>query len=431
MLLIKIFNTRVLAFLAILISIQGCVSNDPYRTSFDEVCSYDNINTCPYSVYTTIGENPSYKLGFIEFDDQGFLHSRDAKNSVIEEISKESENGKVLIITFIHGWNHNAKGEKREDSDITKFRELLSTAATNYPDHKVVGLYIGWRGRALKGFLNYATFWNRKSTAHEIGVNGITNVLLELEQAVKGEELQYNHNTMITIGHSFGGAALFSAVQPILAERYISSRPFGTENEVQGFGDLIVLMNPAFEAIRYQSLYELSQDRCRKYPSTQNPRLVILSALEDKAVRWTFPVGRMLNAVTENHNISSAKYCTKQGDSTSSYSVVQWKADTKAVGHHEAYVTHLLRDPTKYHDFKRLNSREAKSAILMIDEARSGETDVYFDKTVLVSKNRVMPYNPYLNIFTQDGIMTGHNDIWGAQTTIFIEALIGFTARSK
>ena len=94
---------------------------------------------------------------------------------------------------------------------------------------------------------------------------------------------------MVTIGHNLGGAALFSSLHSVLAER-VSSRPYKTISS-RGFGDLVVLLNPAFEAIRYGSLYGLSQDECRKYPETQLPKLVILTARDDPFGRWFFPMG--------------------------------------------------------------------------------------------------------------------------------------------
>lgn len=83
---------------------------------------------------------------------------------------------------------------------------------------------------------------------------------------------------LVVIGHSFGGAVVYTSLQKILADRFIDSRRGKTfQDDAKGFGDLVVLMNPAFEALRFASLYDLSQNGCRRYFSTQVPRLAILT----------------------------------------------------------------------------------------------------------------------------------------------------------
>lgn len=417
--------------------IVGCAHNNQFRHNFTAVCDYVGENSCPDSGITieTV-ESSQYRLGFIEFDDQGFLHNRNDKKKLIKYFQKiAAGNDEVLMISYVHGWHHNAKGQK-EDSDIVDFRMLLREAAKAYPQKKVLGLYIGWRGRSLPWFLDYATFWGRKSTAHEIGQNGFAPTLLELEGIVKGTPEKKDKNTMITIGHSFGAAALYSSLKNVLIERYISSRPFESTNKVEGFGDLVLLMNPAFEALQYHSLYELSQNECRPYPDDQFPKLIILSALEDKAVRWAFPIGRSPNILLERHrNDASAKYCNPyplEKEDRNEYQVVQWIGDAKGVGHHEAYVTHILKKSKNPHVsiFKSGDYKTNKDAWL--DQLQSNQRDIYIgNNLVLHSKNRVRLFNPYMNIFTQDKIMRGHNDIWGSEIRSFVVDMIGVSLKNN
>ena len=141
------------------------------------------------------------------------------------EIADESG---ILLITFVHGWHHNASGDP-EDSNITSFREILAQAAeydwrifNRQPAQKILGLISGG-AVPLKGFLNYFTFWARKATAHEVGDQGMTEVLLELEQIVKQNKAKHSQSRMVTIGHSLGGAALFSSLHSVLAERFQST----------------------------------------------------------------------------------------------------------------------------------------------------------------------------------------------------------------
>ncbi|WP_419535600.1 hypothetical protein [Endozoicomonas sp.] len=187
--------------------ISGCVTNKGHRTDFGTICEYEKRNDCPASGFTRQKtENSEYHLGFIEFDDQGFIQGRDKKDIVMSQVRERvklaSQSDKpVLLLTFIHGWHHNAEGNP-EDRDIYRFREeLLAKAADAYADHEVIGIYLGWRGRVVRGPLDFATFWNRKRTAHEVGQNGMTAVLLEIEDAVKGYPVRESQNKLIELTH--------------------------------------------------------------------------------------------------------------------------------------------------------------------------------------------------------------------------------------
>ena len=83
----------------------------------------------------------------------------------------------------------------------------------------MIGIYLGWRGDSSRiGMLQGATFYNRKRTAHRIGENGGSKVLLDLANLTYeiNADLDQRRSpgfvTMVTAGHSFGGALVFSAV---------------------------------------------------------------------------------------------------------------------------------------------------------------------------------------------------------------------------
>ncbi|KPW00699.1 hypothetical protein [Pseudoalteromonas sp. P1-8] len=411
--------------------ITGCVTNKGHRSDFKKVCDYQNRNDCSDSGFTRQKtENSKYHLGFIEFDDQGFIQGRDKKNFVMNQIRNRVEqagkSGKpVLLLTFIHGWHHNSEGDP-EDRDIFRFREeLLYKAADYFTDHEIIGVYLGWRGRVIKGPLDFLTFWNRKSTAHEVGQNGMTSTLLEIEDAVKGYPIRNAQNKMVTIGHSFGGAALYSALKGVLANRFTQSRPFGTTNEVDGFGDLVLLMNPAFESLQYQSLFELSQYNCLPYPETQLPKLMVLASKQDKAVGITFQIGRLPYTLLENHEEQFATRCITPYDRNDEYAVNQWRADMLAIGHHAAYSTHKLqkRTSTLTKDNKNLTSQES-----WLKNQRNDDGIIPITNNVeLESYNKTLANNPYMSVFVVDNLIPGHNEIWGNEIVEFVRELIQIT----
>lgn len=120
---------------------------------------------------------------------------------------------------------------------------------TNKTPRKVVGIYVGWRGEsiAIPG-VNNITFWDRKNTAHEVGYLGMAELLLRLEEIrnIKNTQEPPIKSRLVVIGHSFGGAAVYSATAQILADRFINStKDKNYVGDAAGFGDLVVLLNPA------------------------------------------------------------------------------------------------------------------------------------------------------------------------------------------
>ncbi len=412
--------------------ISGCATNKGSRTDFGSICEYEKRDDCPNAGFTRQKtKNSEYHLGFIEFDDQGFIQGRDKKDTVMEQIRDRvsiarKSSKPVLLMTFIHGWHHNAEGNP-EDRDIFRFREeLLAKAADTYVNHEIVGVYLGWRGRVVDGLLDNLLFWKTKSTAHEVGQNGMTTVLLEIEDAVKGYPVREAGNKMITIGHSFGGAALYSALKGVLATRFIQSRPFGTTKKVDGFGDLVLLMNPAFESLQYQSLFELSQYKCLPYPETQLPKFMVLASKEDKAVGITFQIGRAPYTLIENHEEKMAKRCSAPNDKKDEYPVIQWRADMIAIGHHKAYTSHKLQNRTlPIVKNKALNSRAA-----WLDYQKRGDEIMPVTNSVeLKSTNKTLANNPYMSIFVIDDLIPGHNEIWNKKIVEFVSEMIQITGQ--
>ncbi|KXI28728.1 lipase [Paraglaciecola hydrolytica] len=338
----------------------------------------------------------------------------------------------VVIVTFVHGWHHSAKPE---DGNIQEFRKLLSTISARENDYSqkfmrkkrlILGVYIGWRGDSLNiEYLNTVTFWDRKATAHEVGHKGITEALLKLEELknVRNsyDEGQPSANRLVTIGHSFGGAVVFSALQKIMAERFIDSQQDKNYQQyADGFGDLVILMNPAFEALRFSSLMELSQDKCRKYQQGQLPKLAILTSETDYATKLAFPAGRIFSTFFESHRTMQRHECKGTGSGNMlTVNIAQGEADRTAIGHFKPYQTHLLE--------LLPNGSEKKFELerAYADWSASDPTQPSIYSSVnLISKQRTTPLNPYMNIKVSEDLMDGHNDIWGEQVIDFMRELI-------
>jgi len=136
-----------------------------------------------------------------------------------------------------------------------------------------------------------------------VGHLGVTELLLKLEEIanVKNSLSPPIKSRLVVVGHSFGGAVVYSATTQILASRFVDSRAGkGYVDTAKGFGDLVVLLNPAFEALSYAPSYDLAQARC-SYFDNQVPRLVILTSETDYATKLAFPAGQAFSTFFETH----------------------------------------------------------------------------------------------------------------------------------
>ncbi len=377
-----------------------------------------------------------YRLAFVEFDDQGQFQKPEQLNTMLNEYQKIAGTNDILLVTFVHGWHHSAQPG---DGNIASFRRLLShisevegytSAQQGREPRKILGVYIGWRGDSLAiPYLNTITFWDRKSTAHKVGQQGVTETLVKLEEIVnvkKGiDEADSAHNSsrMVLIGHSFGGAVIYSSIQNILVDRFVDSRQGKTyQGNANGFGDLVVLVNPAFEALRFSTLYNLSQEYCRDYFRNQVPKLAILTSETDFATRYAFPAGRFFSTFFEAHGKLDRHYCLAPGSKgIDPMRISEGEADRTAVGHFDSYLTHTL-SPAPVSTTLEKSFRLKNVQTLWATQNYAASLD--FDGSRLKSLGRTSPRNPYLNIKVDKQFMDGHNDIWGKEVESFIRDLI-------
>lgn len=423
-------KTYSIFLLALLFVLAGCSSNTPYRTNLN-VCKPVTQTSCSSSaiIHHEANQADEYYLGFVEFDDQGQIRKRDQMQSVVNKFYDIAAQEDVLLITFVHGWHHNAASD---DKNVKSFQKLLarisrvesqSTEQGNRPARKVLGLYIGWRGESIEiPYVNDLTFWERKNTAENVGLMGVTEVLLKLEEIVNVKagmettEPKPLNSRMVVIGHSFGGAVVFTALQQILSDRFIDSRRSKTfSGDAQGFGDLVVLVNPAFEAMHYATLYDISQQHCRNYFPTQLPKLAILTSEDDLATKWAFPAGRFFSTFMESHTTLTRHYC--ENNKPIAMEIKEGKADVTAIGHFKPYQTHNL---DAISDAKR--SELTKLRTIWSSQQTGSFLD--FEGSRLSHLNRTHPLNPYLNIEVASELIANHNDIWGEEVVSFLRDLI-------
>jgi len=416
--------------LSVLFVITGCASNKIYRTDYT-ACTASSGSQCdPHSLQKhNVKANNEYMLGFVEVDDQGQLRDRAQMRALVDSLYQTAVNDSILINVFVHGWHHNAApGDPNIESfkgslaRLSKIEHDLSLTKHRAP-RKVVGIYVGWRGESITiPGIRYLTFWDRKSTAQEVGHLGVTELLLNLEEIanVKNSLSPPIKSRLVVLGHSFGGAIVYNATTQILASRFIDSRAGkGFVDTAKGFGDLVVLLNPAFEALRYAPSYDLAQARC-SYFDNQVPRLVILTSEADYATKLAFPAGQIFSTFFETHGTVERKDCNYP------LTLDEGEADRNAVGHYLPLITHTLKPVDTAGTQKMAVASFANMKNIWSTQTKGGSTQ--FGSTVLTHLNKTEPRNPYLNIRVDKDLIADHNDVFGGRVMDFVRLLVELSA---
>ena len=305
---------HVLVLGIVVVAIVGCATKDPYRPGKMATERFVAAPaTCPKLQAPSQFHIP---VAYVEIDEQGAFQDRSQVDQALALVS-EGQKPKYVVV-FVHGWFHNAAVD---DPNVQRFKcalNNLQSIADNVGED-IVGIYIGWRGRSWTiPVVEYATFWDRKNTSDEVGRGSLVEFLMRLEGTVK--PTPDSQNKLMVVGHSFGASVVFNSIGQILlarflldAEKLAADKPTPTHAQskpglVSGYGDLVVLVNPAIEATRivpfFSSLNEYTRQRVNLLSPAQPARLVILSSEGDWATRGTFPVARAVSTVFESYQNS-------------------------------------------------------------------------------------------------------------------------------
>ncbi len=422
----------------------ACTPLGQYREKLEPCVSADLENDCQeHALQEFKPADPAragYRLGFIEIDDQGQLYGsrRDQMHTVITAVANEMarDGGQdILNVVFVHGWKHSAAPH---DDNIATFRaalarladtELAVSKATGNRPRRVFGVYIGWRGLSVTPpVLKEFSFWDRKNTAHEVGHGDVTEVLNRLDdlRQVKDslEEDKRSDSRLVVVGHSFGGAVVFSALRQQLASRFLRTMgPVGVASDAEGFGNLVVLINPAFQAQLYSSLHDISTERPSYFPS-QLPLLAVLTSEGDDATRLAFPAGRWFSTLFEKERKVSRFNRVIGKDEEFS----QKQANRAALGHYAPYRTHYLEasGSAAPADAPADYSREAESVLTVSQkwENDAPGSSIAFPGSVLTRTANSAGRNPFLVIRVDRELIHDHNHISDERVAAFITHLI-------
>jgi hypothetical protein len=249
----------------------------------------------PHQPSNSLVRENGYTLSIVEFDDQGRCYNRQQMAALATELARIGAQDAV-IVAFVHGWKHDGR---TSDDNLENFRGLLQHLAqeegpTGVP---VFGIFVAWRGLSLYGLgLENVTFWGRKQAGLRVSTGAPRELFGRLRQ-YRRERLHANGAPLLVIvGHSFGGMIVYSA----LAQSLIEAAATQSGAIVPSFADLVLLVNPAFEAVRYLPVHDLITERGDGgFASNQNPVFVSVTAKNDWATGIFFPLGMAIDLLDE------------------------------------------------------------------------------------------------------------------------------------
>jgi hypothetical protein len=241
----------------------------------------------------------SYAFAVVEFDDQGRCYERGQMDALVEKLDELlHQHQDAVILVFVHGWKHDGRSD---DTNLQKFREMVERAAAEErPDGApVLGIFVAWRGLSLYGFdiLENVTFWDRKQAGFRVAMGAPRELFGRLRQFKHARLRAGGSPLLVIIGHSFGGLIVYSA----LAQSLIEAAATQTGKLVPSFADLVLLVNPALEGVRYLPIHDLVKTRTEaSFALHQRPVFVCVTAYNDWATRFAFPVGMAVTRLQES-----------------------------------------------------------------------------------------------------------------------------------
>jgi len=301
-----------------------------------------------------------YDLYFAEFDDQGWPYRspQDAGSAINYAIAGIHEaighNPGISIVTFVHGWKHSAD---YEDEDVKVVRKILTglnhiESLEGRCKRRVVGVYVGWRGASLAvdPGLQDLSFWDRKDAAARVAQGSIR----EFFARIRAEQISGNQRRgqasanpcgshpvrSMIVGHSFGGLIVYSVLSEALIRDIVDMQTVSAENsaELAGTGregDLVLLVNPAIEATKFDALARASANIVGDWNRYHAPLFVSITSIDDLATRMAFPLGRELSTGFEAY--------------TSEVATAQRSANLETLGQDPDYITMEL-DTLEYYN---------------------------------------------------------------------------------
>ena len=252
------------------------------------------------------------------------------------------------------------------------------------------------------------TFWGRKAAAERVGNGDLREFIARIQSLYTARcEARHTGKTrtfmgFVSIGHSFGGQALFRAVAGQFEQELIEQTTPAScahvshvpgQAGVKGVGDLVILVNPALEALQFERLHTLG--RQLGYAPAQTPRLLVLSSKGDQARQFFFPIGRWVDTLLRP-----------------SFRGGQRALWTEALGEYGPQRTHNLKlaenDTILLPGFDPAVYTQTPAAIAKLDLTNLQS----IAGVALQPTGNHRPYQPFLVAYTEQKIVKDHSQVF-------------------
>jgi hypothetical protein len=332
-------NARFFFLAAALSLTAACAAHRQLRTStvpVDVTAPLSDPRTRAAVETTSIERYPGYTIAIVEFDDQGRFWDRKQVGAVIGEITRQArtnDDAGIGMLVYVHGWRDDAR---LCDKALVAFREFVRRISVDdlakLPGrHPLIGIYVGWRGYSSHIWpFEFFSFVGRKEAATRIASGDVPEFLAYLDSL--RHELNASRkeaSRLVVIGHSLGGTIVFESIANIYKARLGEAWPGvdvnGMSRVLSGFGDLVLLVNPAFEAERWHTIHDLAASYV-SFSKQQTPLLVVASSETDLPNRRYFPIAQRFGTMLQK---------TRDDE--------QRRALITAIGQYEPFITHHLR----------------------------------------------------------------------------------------
>ena len=369
-------------------SLFGLVPNKPHQNPAGAVFTEDG-----------------YTLAIVEFDDQGICYDRRQMLALATALEKLRGQGAVILV-FVHGWTHNGSSD---DDNLAAFRKILAQTALDAADRPVLGVFVAWRGLSWYGPnwlpLQEVTFFSRKEAALRVALGSVRELLGRLREFRVDEITKPDtpEPVLVIVGHSFGGLIVYSAVAQSLIEA--AATPQG--RVVPSFANLVLLVNPAFEAARYLPVFaQVESDR--GFVPNQPPVFVSVTGQNDRATGRAFPIGETVASI---------------GESTRGRRERQALINT--MGHLSWMLSHDLSAPGVHLPVSRQLHREPSKSARRANLVTAAEEEWTSSHGALLRRRRGVPANhPFWNVCATPEVIDGHNGIFGDVFVGFVYDLV-------
>lgn len=340
-------------------------------------------------IESTVGSSVVHSCSFIEFDERGdyldFWQHKHAYETVMRLALARGE--PPLFVMFVHGWRHSG-----QSNNVLQFNEFLHQLADANPGRRVHGIYLAWRGGALKHIIDETAFqsairyfgqpivdvrqrarlaWltflletcsyfdRKRIPEHFFSGTGISRTIFTCADAAKRNNPACEVHLL---GHSFGALMLERTFQNAAISQLVAEWPLGQPADLGQARvnplsfDSVILVNsaaPSIYARQFQSFLAAHRQAMSRLgvPNASCPLVFSLTSSADWATGVTHPLANCLSRFlpTLKHVYLGSDYVLQQKSGGDNERIGQWYYYRHTPGHNPLLVNRFIEAVSSFH----------------------------------------------------------------------------------